>query len=214
MNSRILFLVIPALVVSACGLLPAAKSESSEMEPATPHANTVPQDSPQPTRPPTSTPGKLASRYPDMGAAPELENTVWINTDHPLRIKELRGQVVLLEMWTFDCINCQHVIPSLKGWYQKYASQGLVIIGNHFPEFDFERDLSNLKDAVKQDGISYPVTQDNDGKTWSAYHNIYWPTAYLIDKRGHIRYTHIGEGSYADTEAAIQALLAEPVPAQ
>ncbi len=147
-----------------------------------------------------------------MGAAPELQNTVWINSDHPLRIKGLRGQVVLLEMWTFDCINCQHVIPALKDWYQKYASQGLVIIANHYPEFDFEHDLSNLKDAVKQDGIAYPVAQDNDGKTWSAYHNIYWPTMYLIDKRGHIRYTHIGEGSYADSETAIQALLAEPAP--
>lgn len=153
--------------------------------------------------------GQMAD-FPDLGPAPELTNTVWLNTDHPLRLKDLRGKVVLLEMWTFDCINCQHVVPSLRSWYQKYADKGLVIIGNHFPEFDFERDLSNLTDAVKRLGILYPVAQDNDGATWSAYHNAYWPTAYLIDKRGQIRFRQIGEGNYAATESAIQDLLNEP----
>jgi len=159
---------------------------------------------------PTATQGKIAKQYADLGPAPEIHNTTWINTDGPLTIAGLQGKVVLLEMWTFDCINCQHVMPALKSWYARYQNQGFVIIGNHFPEFDFERDLGNLKDAVKQDGITYPVAQDNDGATWNAYHNAYWPTAYLIDKRGHIRYEHIGEGAYAETEAAIQALLAEP----
>jgi thiol-disulfide isomerase/thioredoxin len=152
-----------------------------------------------------------AAQYPDLGAAPELTNTVWLNAATPLRLADLRGKVVLLDMWTFDCINCQHVIPSLRDWYGKYKDQGFVVIGNHFPEFGFERDLGNLKEAVKQDGITYPVAQDNDGITWNAYHNAYWPTLYLIDKRGHLRYTHIGEGAYPETEAAIQALLAEPV---
>jgi thiol-disulfide isomerase/thioredoxin len=154
--------------------------------------------------------GMRASKLADLGVAPELENSVWINTPRPLRLKDLRGKVVLLEMWTFGCINCQHVLPALKDWQQKYASQGLVIIGNHFPEFDYEKDLTNLKAAVKTDGIVYPVAQDNDGKTWSAYQNQYWPSLYLIDKVGHIRYTHIGEGSYVETEKAIQALLEEP----
>jgi hypothetical protein len=97
----------------------------------------------------------------------------------------------------------------LRGWHEKYGDQGLVIIGNHYPEFGYEADLDNLKEAVNDLGIEYAVAQDNDGKTWRAYHNRYWPTLYLIDKQGHIRYKHIGEGRYAEIEAAISALLAE-----
>jgi len=104
------------------------------------------------------------------------------------------------------------VIPSLKEWDQKYRSQGLIIIGNHFPEFSFEADLTNLKAAVADYGIDYAVAQDNGGKTWQAYKNHYWPSLYLIDKTGHLRYTHIGEGNYKETEAAIQSLLAEAYP--
>jgi len=104
------------------------------------------------------------------------------------------------------------VIPSLRGWHNEYSSQGLVIIGNHYPEFGFEEDLDNLAAAVRELGIQYPVAQDNNGDTWRAYNNRYWPTLYLIDKRGRIRYVHIGEGSYAETESAIQALLAESYP--
>ncbi len=150
-----------------------------------------------------------ASEYPDLGPAPELENTVWLNTDGPLRLADLRGKVVLLDMWTFGCINCQHVIPALRGWHEKYAGQGLVVIGNHFPEFSYEQELDNLKEAIRRLDVPYPVAQDNDGKTWEAYNNHYWPAAYLIDKRGHIRYVHVGEGAYEETEAAIRALLAE-----
>jgi len=104
------------------------------------------------------------------------------------------------------------VIPSLKEWDQKYRDQGLVIIGNHYPEFSFEEDLTNLKAAVAEYGIQYAVGQDNDGATWQAYDNRYWPTLYLIDKNGHLRYVHIGEGRYKETEAAIQTLLAEAYP--
>lgn len=147
--------------------------------------------------------------YPDLGPAPELAGDVWLNSNTPLTISGLHGKVVLVEMWTFDCINCRNVIRSLRGWYQKYNNQGLVIIGNHFPEFSYERDLDNLKKAVSDLKINYPVVQDNDGTNWDAYNNRYWPTLYLIDKEGHIRYTHIGEGAYAETEAAIQALLQE-----
>jgi thiol-disulfide isomerase/thioredoxin len=146
---------------------------------------------------------------PDKGPAPELQNTVWINSPQPLRLTNLRGQVVLLDMWTFDCINCQDVLPSLRAWYDTYRFKGLVIIGNHFPEFSYEADLTNLKNAVSRLDIRYPVAQDNAGQTWQAYDTHYWPTMYLIDKRGHLRYEHIGEGAYAETEAAIQALLAE-----
>jgi hypothetical protein len=100
----------------------------------------------------------------------------------------------------------------LRGWYETYASQGLVVIGNHYPEFEYERDLGNLKEAVARLEVPYPVAQDNEGVTWRAYENHYWPSLYLIDKRGHLRYNHIGEGRYAETEAAIQTLLDEPYP--
>lgn len=146
---------------------------------------------------------------PDLGIAPELETSVWLNSAGPLRISELKSKVVLLEMWTYGCINCRNVIPALKEWYSKYSSNGLVIIGNHYPEFDRERDLQNLKEAIESLGIEYPITQDNDGTTWRAYDNRFWPTLYLIDKTGHIRYTHIGEGKYDMTEKAIQKLLSE-----
>lgn len=101
------------------------------------------------------------------------------------------------------------MIPSLKEWHEKYKDQGLVIIGNHYPEFNYEADLANLQDAVSRFGIEYAVAQDNDGATWQAYRNHYWPTLYLIDKQGRIRYVHIGEGRYIETEENIKALLGE-----
>ena len=104
------------------------------------------------------------------------------------------------------------MIPSLRGWHNKYGDQGLVVIGNHYPEFSYERDLENLKEALVRLDVPYAVAQDNDGKTWRAYKNRYWPTLYLIDKRGHIRYVHIGEGAYEENDLAIQALLAERYP--
>lgn len=151
---------------------------------------------------------ELAS-LPDLGPAPELTNDTWLNVDVPLRLADLRGKVVILEMWTFGCINCQNVIPSLKEWHSRYKDQGLVIIGNHYPEFSYEEDLNNLKDAIARFDIQYAVTQDNNGETWQAYKNQYWPTLYLIDKQGHIRYVHIGEGRYKETEENIRALLEE-----
>lgn len=147
--------------------------------------------------------------YPVIAAAPELGTDAWLNTDRPLRLANLRGRVVLLEMWTFDCINCRRVIPSLQRWSEEYGPQGLVVIGNHYPEFEHERSLENLREAVLRLEISYPITQDNEGVNWKAYQNAYWPTLYLIDKKGQIRYRHIGEGAYTETETAIQALLAE-----
>jgi len=102
------------------------------------------------------------------------------------------------------------VIPSLRGWYEKYGSRGLTVIANHYPEFDYESDLARLKGAIQDLNIAYPVAQDNEGVTWRAYKNRYWPTLYLIDKRGEIRYVHIGEGGYQETESAIRALLSEP----
>ena len=150
-----------------------------------------------------------SSSLPDLGPAPELTNDIWLNVDAPMRLADLRGKVVMVEMWTFGCINCQNVMPALKEWHAKYKDQGLVIIGNHYPEFSFEADLDNLKEAVARFDIQYPVAQDNDGATWRAYQNQYWPTLYLIDKQGHLRYVHIGEGRYKQTEENIKALLEE-----
>lgn len=150
-----------------------------------------------------------SAALPDLGPAPELTNDTWLNVDAPLRLADLRGKVVLVEMWTFGCINCQNVIPALKEWHARYQDQGLVVIGNHYPEFSYEQDVSNLQDAVARYDIQYAVAQDNDGATWRAYQNRYWPTLYLIDKQGHIRYVHIGEGRYQETEENIKALLDE-----
>ena len=168
--------------------------------------------SPQPSetnmQPTDSAMPKLAS-LPDLGPAPELTSDTWLNVDAPLRLAELRGNVVMVEMWTFGCINCQNVMPALKEWHANYKDQGLVIIGNHYPEFSYEADLANLKDAVARFDIQYAIAQDNEGANWRAYQNRYWPTLYLIDKQGHLRYVHIGEGRYTETEENIKALLAE-----
>jgi thiol-disulfide isomerase/thioredoxin len=121
----------------------------------------------------------------------------------------LRGRVVLVDFWTYTCINCIRTQPYLKAWDEKYRDKGLTIVGVHTPEFPFERDAGNVEDAIKRAGIKYPVAQDNEYGTWDAYGNQYWPAEYLIDARGRIRHTHFGEGSYGETEDAIRSLLAE-----
>jgi cytochrome c biogenesis protein CcdA/thiol-disulfide isomerase/thioredoxin len=145
----------------------------------------------------------------DLGPAPELTGiTNWINSD-PLTISSLKGKVVLIDFWTYSCVNCVRTFPFLKDWYSKYHDQGLVIIGVHTPEFAFEHDPANVEQAVKRFGIKYPVAQDNNYGTWRAYNNHYWPAEFLIGPDGHLRYTHFGEGHYDVTEMAIQTLLAE-----
>jgi thiol-disulfide isomerase/thioredoxin len=145
----------------------------------------------------------------NYGPAPEIESLAWLNSNQPLRLENLRGQVVLLEFWTFDCINCIHTLPYVENWYQTYRNQGLAVIGVHYPEFDYERDLQHILAATQHLNVSYPVALDNSGTTWRAYSQRYWPTIYLIDKQGNIRYVRIGEGAYDQTEQAIQSLLAE-----
>nr|WP_082902561.1 thioredoxin family protein [Paraburkholderia ginsengiterrae] len=142
-------------------------------------------------------------------SAPELTGiSNWINSD-PLTLQQLRGKVVLVDFWTYTCINCINTLPYVKSWNEKYKDQGLTVIGVHTPEYPFERDTGNVKTAVKRFGITYPVAQDNSYATWRAYGNEYWPAFYLIDKTGKIVYTHFGEGDYAKTEAEIQTLLAQ-----
>jgi thiol-disulfide isomerase/thioredoxin len=157
----------------------------------------------------TSTPhGELR----DAGVAPPLHpDGVWINSK-PLTLAQLRGKVVLIDFWTYSCINCLRTLPHLEAWDSTYRSKGLVIIGVHTPEFAFEHVASNVRAAVKRLGIHYPVVQDNRYKTWDNYANQYWPAEYLIDRAGHIVHTHFGEGEYDTTESLIRELLDDTGP--
>jgi cytochrome c biogenesis protein CcdA/thiol-disulfide isomerase/thioredoxin len=157
-----------------------------------------------------------ARALPILGTAPEFTETEeWFNTgvgghSHtPLTLAGLRGRVVLIDFWTYTCINCIRTLPYLKAWNAAYAKDGLTIVGVEAPEFAFEKDASNVADAIGQFGLRYPVVQDNNMGTWNAYGNEYWPADYLIDAKGHVRYATFGEGDYDKTETAIRALLAE-----
>ncbi len=146
---------------------------------------------------------------PKLGNAPEFVGiTNWLNSS-PLTMEQLKGKVVLIDIWTYTCINCIRTLPHITGWYEKYNDQGFVVIGVHTPEFEFEKKTENVLNAIKQFGIKYPVAQDNDFATWNAYNNRYWPAKYLIDADGNVRYTHFGEGEYDVTEDNIKKLLAE-----
>jgi cytochrome c biogenesis protein CcdA/thiol-disulfide isomerase/thioredoxin len=164
---------------------------------------------------PSASPSTLlatAHRLPQLGTAPDFTDTQrWFNTPggHPLSLRGLRGRVVLVDFWTYTCINCIRTLPYLKAWDAAYRSRGLTIVGVESPEFAFERDAGNVSGAIGQFGLRYPVVQDNDMGTWNAYGNQAWPADYLIDARGQVRYVTIGEGDYAKTETAIRALLAE-----
>jgi thiol-disulfide isomerase/thioredoxin len=152
------------------------------------------------------------SHLPVLGAAPDfVGNQRWFNTpaDRPLSLRDLRGKVVLVDFWTYTCINCIRTLPQLERWYERYRKAGLVIVGVHTPEFPFERNASNVGNAIAQNGLRYPVVQDNDYATWDAYRNEYWPAEYFVDARGQVRFTHFGEGDYARKEQVIRALLAE-----
>jgi thiol-disulfide isomerase/thioredoxin len=143
----------------------------------------------------------------NLGPAPEFAGiSTWLNSD-PLTIESLRGKVVLVDFWTYSCINCIRTLPYVTKWYDTYKDQGLVVVGIHTPEFGFEKETSNVKNAISRFKINYPVGQDNDYATWSAYSNQYWPAEYLIDKNGNIVYTHFGEGNYDITENTIRSLL-------
>ena len=151
-------------------------------------------------------------RLPVYFDAPNFTGTQgWFNTPdgRSLSIGGLRGQVVLVDFWTYTCINCIRTLPYLEAWYRRYHRDGLEVVGVHTPEFPFEREAANVQRAIGDFGITYPVVQDNDSATWNAYHNQYWPADYLIDARGRVRLVHFGEGAYAETEAAIRGLLAD-----
>jgi cytochrome c biogenesis protein CcdA/thiol-disulfide isomerase/thioredoxin len=159
-----------------------------------------------------ATPAAKATRkssLPDLGPAPDFTGTQrWFNSQ-PLDLAQLRGRVVLIDFWTYTCINCLRTLPYLEAWDRRYRDEGLTIVGVHSPEFGFEHDAGNVASAIKTNHIKYPVVQDNDLKTWDAWGNQYWPAEYLIDATGHVRETHFGEGDYDKSEAAIRSLLAE-----
>ncbi|KVN22108.1 thioredoxin family protein [Burkholderia stagnalis] len=154
--------------------------------------------------------GETVPPMVESGAqAPELAGIERWHNSAPLKLSELRGKVVLVDFWTYSCINCIHTIPYVNEWYRKYRDQGLVVIGVHTPEYPFERDARNVADALGRFGIRYPVAQDNRYDTWNAYGNRYWPALYLVDANGRVVYTRFGEGQYEKTEAAIREALAQ-----
>jgi thiol-disulfide isomerase/thioredoxin len=141
-------------------------------------------------------------------AAPEFAKGNWINSE-PLTLEKLRGRVVLVEFWTFGCYNCRNTLPSVKDWDARYRDRGLTIVGVHTPETDSENNIDNVRKELPALGIKYPVVTDNDYKTWKAYGVEAWPTIVVLDKQGRIRWLHVGEGRYGETESLIKTLLAE-----
>jgi len=195
------------LVVLGISLLLAAVACSSEQEPTATDAATMPATDvamAEECEAPAAT-----TDVADGPEAPELAGiTAWLNSP-PLTIESLRGSVVLVDFWTYTCVNCIRTFPFLREWHARYADAGLVILGVHTPEFEFEKDLENVRNAASEHGIVWPIPQDNDYGTFRAFENRYWPAKFLIDKDGIIRYTHFGEGAYAETEEMIRQLLLE-----
>ena len=215
--SLLLCAAILALLV-ACGSDPTATSEPATVPPA--EAPTAAPGADQGAASPTATaPARLSAadippcdgrRGGSVGdCAPEFKGTQeWINSE-PLTMDGLQGQVVLIDFWTYTCVNCIRTLPFLREWHDRYADQGLVIVGVHTPEFEFEKVYENVVEATVDEGVVWPVVQDNEFSVWRSYSNRYWPAKYLIDQTGVIRFTHFGEGRYAETEAMIRKLLQE-----
>ena len=216
------FAVISAAVfilalVLACGAEPTATpaptstpSTAPASTLASPAASTPAESLPTATPLAESLPPCDGSRGGDIGdCAPEFAGTQeWINSS-PLTIEKLRGKVVLIDFWTYTCVNCIRTLPYLQSWHERYADEGLVIVGVHTPEFEFEKDFDNVVEATQTEGVAWPVVQDNDFAVWRSYSNRYWPAKYLIDKNGVVQYRHFGEGNYAETEERIRQLLEE-----
>ena len=204
MVKKVSIISIIGLVVASLAIVAIAKYQRV-VPPAITHALSAATDSN----------GGLADVEADMliaaakaGAAPEFDNGNWINSDS-LSLDKLRGRVVVVEFWTFGCYNCRNTLPSIKDWDTRYRDRGLTIIGVHTPETDSEYSLANVRKEVSALAIKYPVVTDNDYKTWKAYGVEAWPTIFVLDKQGRIRWEHVGEGRYEETEGVIKTLLAE-----
>ena len=210
---RLLFVIVAAIMALAvaCGSDPTAAPAPTLM-PA-PTATSVPdtaaQTSQQAAAPAMVTPCEGSTGGGIGSCAPEFAGTQeWINSE-PLTLASLRGQVVLIDFWTYTCVNCIRTLPFLREWHERYSDEGLVIVGVHTPEFEFEKIYDNVVQATKDEGVAWPVVQDNEFSVWRSYSNRYWPAKYLIDQTGEVRYTHFGEGKYAETEEWIRNLLLE-----
>src|ERR1044072_5347251 len=155
-------------------------------------------------------PSRTLSEETKAPAAPEISSGQWINSE-PLTLKSLQGRVVLIEFWTFACYNCRNILPTIKKWDAQYRDKGLTTIGVHTPELDFEGDINQLRREVAGLGIKYPVVTDQDYSTWKAYSVEAWPTLFVLDKAGRVRWIHVGEGAYDETEQVIKKILAEEV---
>ncbi|MGI0493451.1 thioredoxin family protein [Alkalinema pantanalense CENA528] len=177
----------------ACTAHPPQSSATSDISPSA-NANASSSAAPQ----------RSASTQPMLPEFQDIDQ--WLNSA-PLSIRDLKGNVVLIQIWTFGCINCQRTLPSILRWHQQYAAKGLRVIGIHTPEFGYERDVGNVKRAVQQHGITYPIAIDNRFTMWKAYNNEYWPHLFLADRQGVIQYDHIGEGAYDVTEQTLGKLL-------
>ncbi|MBS3127688.1 redoxin domain-containing protein [Candidatus Woesearchaeota archaeon] len=215
-TKTLLLILVVVLVILSIFFLQSLKVQPSSTPSVIPPQQTTtqeitPQENSQETTSPTQ---EETQAYKEKATkyqlAPELTGiTGYLNTESGLKLQDLRGKVVLIDFWTYTCINCIRTLPHVTEWYNKYHDDGLVVIGVHTPEFAFEKKYENVLAAVQEHAILYPVVQDNDYKTWRAFNNRYWPAKYLIDKDGFIRYTHFGEGKYQETEKIIQELLSE-----
>ena len=181
-----------------------------DVTPGTQEIASTPTPTPSPTSPPPEIRRPVGPRGGQVGnVAPDFVGIAgWVGAE-PLSMAGLQGKVVLIDFWTYTCVNCIRTLPYLRDWHRKYADRGLVIVGVHSPEFTFEEDRENVARAMRNHSLEYPVAQDNDFQTWRAYGNQAWPSKYLIDARGYVQYTHRGEGAYAETEAKIRELLLE-----
>ena len=198
----IAFLIV-GLIAASCG------DESGDAPTAVPDQAQAAQPTQAQAQPTEPAPAPTSGRPDNAQLAPELRGIEsWINSE-PLTLEGLRGKVVLIDFWTYTCVNCLRTLPFLKEWHDKYSDNGLVIIGVHAPEFEFEKVRQNVVDAMETEGIEWAVAQDNDFRTWRAFDNHFWPAKYLIDKDGYVRYSHFGEGEYVETEEQIRSLLGE-----
>ena len=217
----VILLLVLVMVAAACGReadtpvptstsVPAAEPTATATVAPTPteqtiEATSVPTEEPE--EEPTEAPRRVGGEVGNL--APELQGiTGWLNAE-PFTLESLRGNVVLIDVWTYTCVNCIRTLPYIKEWYDKYADKGLIIVGVHSPEFEFEKVRENVEGAIEEYELKYPVVQDNDFRTWRALSNRYWPAKYLVDKDGVIRYRHFGEGAYDQTEQQIRDLLEE-----
>ncbi len=187
--------VVGTIGTSACTNSSLSKTSTSDPIPSPSSAHSLPISS------------KVVANVPTGRPLPEFQGiSQWLNSG-PIKAADLKGSVALIQIWTFACINCQRTLPYITRWHRQYEAKGLKVVGVHTPELPFEREVNNIKNALKEHEITYPVAVDNDFKTWNAYHNSFWPHLFLADRNGMLLYDHIGEGAYDETEHRIQQLL-------